>query len=1260
MKDEGLDLERFEPGLPGRLAYEHIHRYAFCVELARGKRVLDAACGQGYGSALLSETATHVVGVDCDPSTIARARQSYASRGNTMFMTADCVQLPFADAEFDLVVSFETLEHVELQNQMLAEFARVLKPEGILVISTPNRPVYSPPSKPPNPYHVKELDLGEFVSALKKCFRHVRMLGQRFQLGSTIAELAEKESTQGHASYQALLKERGERFAVRQGVAAPVDPEFLIAICANAIEAPSLPPSMYLDLADDLWSQQLAFISWAEGLRDEEKRVREHAGKLEAQVRSSAADLDAERRHSSTLLRMLELSRGQVALLEEDGRVVNKSMAEVVQRSAQLAEVAGMLRSQCGEEADRCRKVEEQLATEINHRRTIASELNTSRLNVAELEQRHALERSRQSARIAELEADLIARTAQIEVAGRREIETAEAIRRLERELAVQKEQVEQANRREAEVAEAIRKLERELAVRKEQIEQANRREAEAAEAIRKLERELDNKCIEISELRHADEQALEAQLAATRSALFDRAMQISDLNRILAQHETASAGGPRSEHSGFNGAHSAPLVMPAPMARPHEAAVVALARREPAPTPTAVTAGDIAKQKFREDARRRLNAFLAGSERIVLPTSSRPRVSIVIVLFNQAELTFDCLRTLGAALDVASEVIIVDNDSRDDTAELCARVDGARIIRNKENLHFLKGVNLGAKECRGDAILLLNNDTKIKPGSIRSALRCLDEEPSVGAVGGKIVLLDGTLQEAGSIIWRDGSCLGYGRGRSPDEPEFKFRRDVDYCSGAFILIRQSLFERLGWFDVTFAPAYYEETDLCMRVRDAGFRIVYDPQIEIEHFEFGSQSTSDKAIEMQRRNHKIFLNRHGATLEASHLPSGTRPLDARMRPGIAGRLLVLDDQVPYPRLGQGFPRAHAMHEAVLRNGWFITFYPTSFPDVSWDEAYRLYPAEVEIAAGLGRAGLQSFLASRADYYDAILVSRPHNMEFVNTLLAAEPELLGRTRVIYDAEAIVAPREALKRKLAGRPLAAKEQQKALQQELSLARHADCVIAVSETEAEIFRSAVTGEVVVVGHAVEPAPTIEPFEARRDVLFVGALDVDDSPNVDSLVWFVESVMPLLDKLIGSSWRLRVAGTNKSQLARRLAGPRVELLGLVDDLRPLYGGSRLFIAPTRFAAGIPMKAHEAAAAGLPMVSSRLIAQQLTWSHDRELMAADDPAEFALSCAKLYEDRQVWEKIRAAALRRVETECSSRVFDERLAEVLKDCLQVQ
>lgn len=1195
-----MDLERFEPNLPGRLAYEHIHRYAFCVELARGKRVLDAACGQGYGSALLSNTATHLVGVDCDPTTIAHARQSYASCSNALFMTADCAHLPFAEAEFDLVVSFETLEHVELQDQMLAEFARVLKPDGLLVISTPNRPVYSPPGKPPNPYHVKELDVGEFTSALKKSFRHVRMLGQRFQLGSTIAELAEKQPTQDHAGYQALLKERGPRLVVRQGVAAPVDPEFLIAICANATEVPPLPPSMYLDLADDLWSQQLAFISWAERLRDEEKRVRVHAGELESQVRRSAADLDAERRHSSTLLHMLELSRGQVALLEQDGRAVNQSMAEVIQRNAQLAQAVGMLRIQCAEETDRCRAAEEKLAVEINQRRTIEGELNTNRLNIAELEQRHSLEQSRQSARIAELEADLIARA--------------------------------------------------------EQIEQAKQREAEASDALLRLEHELADSRNETGDLQHSSNQMLEAQLAATRSALFDRAMQISDLNRILAQHETVSAAGPRAEHSGFNGAHSTRLVVPAPTRPPREVAY--LARSKPAPTAIAATTGDLAKQKFREGARRRLNAFLVGSERIVLPTSSRPRVSIVIVLFNQAELTFDCLRTLGAALDVASEVIIVDNDSRDDTAELCSRVDGARIIRNKENLHFLMGVNLGAKECRGDAILLLNNDTKIKPGSIRSALGRLDEEPSIGAVGGKIVLLDGTLQEAGSIIWSDGSCLGYGRGRLPDEPEFKFRRDVDYCSGAFILIRRSLFERLGWLDVTFAPAYYEETDLCMRIREAGFRIVYDPHIEIEHFEFGSQSISSKAIEMQQRNHKIFLDRHGKTLKSSHRPSGSRPLDARMRPGIAGRLLILDDQVPYPRLGQGFPRAHAMHEAVVHNGWFVTFYPTSFPDVDWEKAYRLYPPEVEIAAETGRAGLQSFLTRRAGYYDAILVSRPHNMELLNTLLADEPGLLGRTRVIYDAEAIVAPREALKRKLAGIPLAAKEQKKALQDELNLARHADCVIAVSETEAEIFRSAVSCDVVVVGHAVEPAPTTEAFDARRDVLFVGALDADDSPNVDSLVWFVDRVMPLLDELIGSSWRLRVAGTNKSELARRLAGPRVELLGLVDDLRPLYGGSRLFIAPTRFAAGIPMKAHEAAAAGLPMVTSRLIAQQLSWSNGRELMAADDPKEFALGCAKLYEDPQVWDKMRAAALRRVEMECSSQFFGERIAEVLKACLQ--
>ena len=113
--------------------------------------------------------------------------------------------------------------------------------------------------------------------------------------------------------------------------------------------------------------------------------------------------------------------------------------------------------------------------------------------------------------------------------------------------------------------------------------------------------------------------------------------------------------------------------------------------------------------------------------------------------------------------------------------------------------------------------------------------------------------MLDGTLQEAGSLIWQDGSCLGYGRGDDPEQPEYMFRRDVDYCSGAFLLFRKQDFAALQGFDEAFAPAYYEESDFCIRLRKSGKRVVYDPRAVITHSNSPAREASIKPVNFSWR-----------------------------------------------------------------------------------------------------------------------------------------------------------------------------------------------------------------------------------------------------------------------------------------------------------------------------------------------------------------------------------------------------------------------
>ena len=178
--------ERFTPECQREIWYEHIHRYVLAARWCANKRTLDAACGEGYGSALLADSATSVEGVDISEQAIAHARQRYGQLEGAGFQVADCTTLPFDDNEFDRVVSFETLEHLEAHDELLAEFRRVLKPDGFLILSSPDKATYSDEQNTVNEYHVKELYRNELEALIQRHFPVHRLLGQKLMFHSAI------------------------------------------------------------------------------------------------------------------------------------------------------------------------------------------------------------------------------------------------------------------------------------------------------------------------------------------------------------------------------------------------------------------------------------------------------------------------------------------------------------------------------------------------------------------------------------------------------------------------------------------------------------------------------------------------------------------------------------------------------------------------------------------------------------------------------------------------------------------------------------------------------------------------------------------------------------------------------------------------------------------------------------------------------------------------------------------------------------------
>jgi GT2 family glycosyltransferase/glycosyltransferase involved in cell wall biosynthesis len=645
------------------------------------------------------------------------------------------------------------------------------------------------------------------------------------------------------------------------------------------------------------------------------------------------------------------------------------------------------------------------------------------------------------------------------------------------------------------------------------------------------------------------------------------------------------------------------------------------------------------------------LDAFLASGGRIALRHATSPDISIILVLFNQAPLTLKCLQAITSNAQLAIEVLIVDNASTDQTSALLDRVDGARIIRNAENRQFVYGVNQAAKLASGRALLLLNNDAFIRGGSLEAAWSTLFSRPEIGAVGGPLLLPNGKLQEAGSIVWNDGSCSGYGRGCNPDAPAFRFAREVDFCSGAFLLIRRSVFEALDGLDEAFAPAYYEEVDLCMRMREAGWQVWFEPGAIADHFEFASSPSTRQALSLQEQHLALFVQRHRALLGMEHAPPGSSELCARMRGRFRGRLLMVEDRVPFPSLGTGYPRSARLLRQLITEGWFVTLYPLVFPDDDWAEIRAQFPPDLEVMVGLGEGGLKRFLKERAKFYDAVLVARPHNMR---SFLRASNHNSSGLRLLYDAEAIFADRQMARLAIGGSPPTEARRRHLFEAEIRLARAADTVIAVTDRDANLFRAHGCPDVRVLGHAVPLAPTDTPFSRRADLLFVGALDDDRSPNVDALVWFISQIMPHLDVLVGRDYRLIVAGRSTAKRVLKLAEPRVRLLGRLEDLTPLYASARLFIAPTRFAAGIPLKLQEAASRGLPIVATSLLAAQLGWEDERELLVADTADAFAAACARLYRDSALWQRLRDAALAQVSVDCDEQRFAQKLCAIMQ------
>lgn len=365
------------------------------------------------------------------------------------------------------------------------------------------------------------------------------------------------------------------------------------------------------------------------------------------------------------------------------------------------------------------------------------------------------------------------------------------------------------------------------------------------------------------------------------------------------------------------------------------------------------------------------------------------------------------------------------------------------------------------------------------------------------------------------------------------------------------------------------------------------------------------------------------------------------------------RILFIEDRVPYNILGAGFPRSNKMLNILSDLGYKLTFYPIWPDEESEHMKIRDFPESIKVLEGENyhMNGLEEYICDNGGSFGSILISRPHNMEYAIPILEKFPNKLSKTRIIYDAEAVYALREIKHKRLKGKELPRTKSDKLISTELEFAKPADFIFTVSKQEKQHFIESGydSGKVIVLSHTVSTRPQKIAFDQRKNILFVGALYENDTPNVDGILWFTKKVLPKINQISNVDIKLILVGINKASNILELKDKQVEIRGSVPKLLPIYNKSRIFIAPIRYGAGIPLKVIEAAAMGIPVVSTKFVADQLGWEDGKEILVTDDPKEFAEKFMRLYTDSILWNSIRDNALTRINMEYSETVFSDAL-----------
>ena len=625
---------------------------------------------------------------------------------------------------------------------------------------------------------------------------------------------------------------------------------------------------------------------------------------------------------------------------------------------------------------------------------------------------------------------------------------------------------------------------------------------------------------------------------------------------------------------------------------------------------------------------------------------AEKPDVTIIVPAFGHIEVTAKCLIALARTLELCQttyEVILVDDASDQILSEVFADMRGLKISRNETNLGFLKSCNGAVKIAAGRDIVLLNNDTIPTGLWLDHLVEFRRKRPDALVVGARLVSADGRLQESGGIIFSDASGWNFGRNWDWNDPRCTYAREVDYCSGAAILIEGEFARALGPFDERFVPAYYEDTDLCFEARSMGGSVWVEPKAVVVHLEgmsYGKEAVGQPKSH-QEKNKKVFLDKWGIELSDQFPADENLVWRARARHD-KRRIVFVDNEVPRSANNSGALRTVSLLRLMIESGFEVIFIPInglrSEPHTSFLESLG-----IEV---LGPLYFHSdYLSAIKETIEQVWISRIDVAKQAVQLLLP---LLADIPVVFDTVDLHHVRMEREEKLRngyGRS------QQVKRHEIDMSNRSEKVIVVSEEERKVLEGLTSTPVHVISniHLLKGETRLPPHNHRA--AFVGSFQ--HTPNIDAVNWFVEEVLPLVVAEI-PDFEFWIIGDHAPESFLKLDSPPVFVKGWVKDLDALLDHMRLNIAPLRFGAGVKGKISHALALGLPTVTTSIGAEGMNLTNSEDIEIADSPELMAEKICLLMKNDQHWTKVSLQGQLVAEREFGLEKARSALLEVLR------